>query len=347
MTQKPSLSERKSDHLKLAEKAQTKASDVDRRFQYEPMLSAHPQDVIGEVERRFGMNWLGKTMKAPLWISSMTGGTGDARHINQRLAAVAGEFGLGMGLGSCRSLLDDSKDFEDFNLRPILGPDTLFMANIGVAQVEQLLERGEAERLDELVRRLDADALIVHVNPLQEWFQPEGDRLKRPALETIEELLEEFEAPVVVKEVGQGMGPKSLAALIRLPLAGLEFGAFGGTNFSVLESLRSSGQKNSSFVELTRVGHTAEQMVESVNIILEELGTQALCQNFIISGGIQSALHAYALMQQLQGPCVFGRARAFLERADQSEQALREFVMEELGCLAMGACFLDVEETRL
>jgi isopentenyl-diphosphate delta-isomerase len=143
------------------------------------------------------------------------------------------------------------------------------------------------------------------------------------------------------------MGPKSLEALMRLPLAAIEFGAYGGTNFSVLERLRSANQENSSFVELTRVGHTAEQMVESVNIILEELGEKALCQNFIISGGIQSALHAYALMQQLQGPCVFGRARAFLERADQSEQSLREFVKEELGCLAVAACFLDVEETRV
>ena len=106
----------------------------------------------------------------------MTGGTGQARTINRNLAQACGEFSLGMGLGSCRPLLKSDKYFEDFNLRPIIGDKAPFYANIGIAQLEELIREDALYRIIDLVDKLQACGLIIHVNPLQEWFQPEGDR---------------------------------------------------------------------------------------------------------------------------------------------------------------------------
>lgn len=342
MNPEESLSKRKSDHLNLAVNSQVGADLCDPRFTYEPLLSGHPQDAISEVEARFGQTWAGKKLKAPLWISSMTGGTGEAREINQRLARVAGEFGLGMGLGSCRPLLESEESIKDFQLRPFLGAEALFMANIGIAQIEQLIEDKELSRLEDLVGLLQTDGLIVHVNPLQEWFQPEGDRFKRPPIDSITELAEKASYPIIVKEVGQGMGPMSLRALMKLPLLAVDFGAFGGTNFSQLEVLRDHQKKMSPFVELTRVGHTADEMVYFVNKLLEELGDEALCRSFIISGGISSALQGMHLMEKLEASSVYGQAKAFLSAAHAGEEELRGFVKDQLTLLAVGARFLGL-----
>lgn len=341
MNPEDSLSSRKSDHLNLAQSAQMDARLVDARFNYEPLLSAHPQDAIAEVEARFAQRWAGKTLKAPLWISSMTGGTKEATLVNQRLATIAGEFGLGMGLGSCRPLLESETSLKDFQLRPFLGAESLFMANLGIAQVEQLIEDKELSRLEDLMGLLETDGLIVHINPLQEWFQPEGDRLKKPALESLKILCEKASYPIMVKEVGQGMGPASLRELMKLPLLAIDFGAFGGTNFSQLEVLRASGEKKSPFVELAQVGHTADEMVYFVNELLKELTEEAQCRSFIISGGIQSSLQGFYLMEKLEASSVYGQAKAFLEAAHKGENELREYVTEQLTLLAVSARFLS------
>ncbi len=102
----------------------------------------------------------------------MTGGTEMARHINRNLAEACAEFGLGMGLGSCRPLLEGNERFEDFDLRPIIGADRPLYANLGVAQLEELFAAKEGQRIVDLVGSIQADGLIVHVNPLQEWFRP-------------------------------------------------------------------------------------------------------------------------------------------------------------------------------
>lgn len=199
----PMQETRKRDHIELTSRAQTGRLEVDARFYYEPMQSAHPGATFD-----ISTNFLGKKLSAPLWISSMTGGVGEARHINQNLARVCREFNLGMGLGSCRTLLESDQYFEDFNLRPILGKELPLFANLGIAQVERLVHADEAHKIFDLVERLDADGLIIHVNPLQEWFQPEGDKFLYSPIDTIERFcaLNTKKIKIIVKEVGQGMG---------------------------------------------------------------------------------------------------------------------------------------------
>ena len=276
-----SLEERKADHLDLAVKSQMSIDTSDKRFDFEPLLSAHPDPLSTDLSCEF----LGKKIKAPLWISSMTGGAKEAGKLNKVWAQVASEFGLGMGLGSCRTLLSSSKHIKDFDLRPILGDELPFYANLGIAQVEEILANGEEKKLHKLIETLDADGLIVHINPLQEWFQPEGDRFKKAPLETIKRLLDVFGHNLIVKEVGQGFGPKSLEELIKLPLSAIDFAAYGGTNFTKLEIMRGKVTDFSSYSQFSHVGHTADEMIVCANRILDSLGREARCRNFIISGG--------------------------------------------------------------
>lgn len=336
MDRDPTSVERKLDHIDMAVEAQISAVLKDKRFNYEPVFEAHPSKGQGPSPKQF----LGKTLKAPLWISSMTGGTGPARHINQNLAKGVGEFGLSMGLGSCRPLLESDEFFEDFNLRPLLGNQP-FYANLGIAQIEQVLLNDQWSKVERLVEKLKADGLIIHLNPMQEWFQPEGDRLTLSPLETIDRALEKNSFPIIVKEVGQGMGPKSLEALMLRNLEAIEFGAFGGTNFSRLEQLRQTEGKTG-FKEMALVGHTAEEMVGYVNQIIRSKPSLVKCENFIISGGVQNALQGYHLMNQCAGHSVYGQAKAMLLAAKGEYEDFSKFLNTQLEGLAMAERYLTM-----
>ncbi|MBI1192784.1 MAG: type 2 isopentenyl-diphosphate Delta-isomerase [Bacteroidetes bacterium] len=334
----PSAPSRKADHIQLAFASQVDRAQRDERFNYEPLLAAHPGD------RPRPVPFLGKTLSAPLWISSMTGGTGGAGQINHRLARACGEFGLGMGLGSCRSLLNAETHWPDFDVRAEMGEKGLLFANLGIAQIERSLKAGAVDAISAMVQRLRADGLTVHVNPLQEWLQPEGDRIERPPLETIQEFLEQFQAPVMVKEVGQGMGPASLEALLRLPLAAVDFAAQGGTNFSMVELLRGTEQARQAYTGLSRVGHTAPEMVEMVHALYNTLANQALCRQIIVSGGIRDFLDGYWLVNRLPVSAVYAQGSAFLRPAKESYEALQSFVAEQLRGLALAEAYLRVRQ---
>lgn len=331
---------RKLDHIELALKAQTMRADVDQRFYYEPFLSSHPTN-----ETDLSLVFLGKKMAAPFWISSMTGGVGAARHLNQNLARVCKEFGLGMGLGSCRILLDGNSYsntfFDDFNLRPIIGPDLPFYANLGIAQIEELIASNSLYKISDMVKKLEADGLIVHVNFLQEWFQPEGDRLKSSALLNLKRLCEQVNIPIIVKEVGQGIGPKSLQALLELPIVAIELAAFGGTNFSKLEQLRS---KNSSETGMAfyNVGHTASEMVSFLNDIALKNNKYNKCE-IIISGGIQNALDGFYLQEKLSMPSVVGLAKNFLNHAENYDD-LRSYTSDLVSGFKLAKSCLVLKE---
>nr|WP_320133132.1 hypothetical protein [uncultured Holophaga sp.] len=318
--------DRKQDHITLSREARIEASELDPRFDYEPLL-ARPQR-----PRDLETPFLGRVLQAPLWISSLTGGTPAARQINLNLARACRRFGLGMGLGSCRRLLTDRSAWGDFALRQALGEDRPLYANLGIAQVEELVTNARTHLIRELVETLEADGLIVHINPLQEWIQPEGDRLERPPLETLQRLLEQMPLKVIVKEVGQGFGPASLEALLGMPLEAIEFGAFGGTNFVQLELLRRSPEQRGTWEPLARVGHSAPDMVRTLNRLLER-GVEPLCRQVIISGGVRNALDGHHLTSLCPLPSVFGMAAALLEPARQGPEALDDFLAGQLQLL--------------
>lgn len=333
-TEDPTAETRKQDHIALAFEAQV--SRGDERFYYEPLLSGHPSADLS-IEKEF----LGKKMRAPIWISSMTGGTQWARTINTHLATVCGEYGLGMGLGSCRILLYDDEHLADFAVRRHMGPDQPLYANLGIAQLETLFQNGESARILELVKKLEADGLIVHVNPLQEWLQPEGDRFQTPPLETIKRCLD-LGLSIVVKEVGQGMGPNSVRELLQLPIDALDFGALGGTNFALLELMRHDPAVMEDHRCLATVGHTAIEMVGFVNHALEDLGGKVACRQVIISGGIRDFLDGYYLLERVSLPAVYGQASGFLRHARESMDDLRAYTERQIRGLQLAKTFLKI-----
>lgn len=332
------MTKRKKDHLELALKSQTNLSVHDDRFNYEPMLSAHPEDILKPFQ------FAGKKMKVPIWISSMTGGSEYSGIINHNLARACNEFGMGMGLGSCRVLLEEGEYFEHFNLREIIGNDCPFYANLGISQIEKSLLNNNTERITDMVVRLKADGLIIHVNPLQEWLQPEGDKLIAAPIETIKAFLTKTKLKIIVKEVGQGFGPGSITELFKLPLEAVELASFGGTNFAKVELQRSSLIRQKLLEPLSRIGNNAYQMVEDINRLAKNRNSELNCKSVIISGGVQSFLDGYYLMQKCKLNSVYGQASAFLEYAREDYDQLKEFIQLQVEGLKLASAYLRVKE---
>ncbi len=330
---------RKRDHIDLAFKSQVLVNQLDSRFSYEPLLAGHPEKGSwGSFE------FLGKKMEIPLWVSSMTGGTEMANTINHNLARACKDFGMGMGLGSCRSLLFDDEYLKDFNVRPIIGNNAPLFANLGIAQLEELIDQKKESAAERLVDKLKADGLIIHVNPFQEAMQPEGDFFKRAPLDTIEHFLEKTDLKIIVKEVGQGMGEESLKRLFDLPLEAVDFAASGGTNFALLELLRSSDQKQETFGSMTHIGHSAEEMVHLTNKIATDCDFELNCKQVIISGGIKSFLDGYYLNSICKLPSVYGQASGFLKYAREDYDTLANYVSDQVRGLELAKVFLKVKK---
>jgi isopentenyl-diphosphate delta-isomerase len=331
------MEDRKKDHINLALTNRTGTIEKDTRFIYEPLLSGH---IVPELPL---VKLAGKAMKVPLWISSMTGGSGIARHINTNLASAANEFGLGMGLGSCRILLESEKHLPDFDMRNVIGDEYPFWANLGIAQLEQMVEQGTLSEVTDMVNLLRCDGLVIHVNPLQEWFQPEGDRLKNSPLDIIKEVVNQLDMPILVKEVGQGMGRESLRALMKLPLAGIEFAAFGGTNFARVEMMRRPSTDHELFEPMVYVGQTADDMLSDVKKLLYE-GVECKAPMLIISGGIRNYLDGYYFISTSPIPAVYGMASGFLKHARDSYSSLKGWASSHIDGLKMAHAYLRINE---
>lgn len=332
----PNAAQRKSDHIELAFRARTEAGD--NRFDYEPLFLPHP-DGTALPSMLIG----GRSMQAPLWVSSMTGGAEKAGMINKRLAMACKEFGLGMGLGSCRQLLESDTYLKDFALRPYIGEQPLF-ANLGIAQLETMAAANRLQQVNELVKKLEADGLIIHVNPLQEWLQPEGDRISVAPLLTIQRVLDVCRYPVMVKEVGQGFGPESMRALLRLPLEALDFAARGGTNFSLLEMMRADSFVQDQYAGLSKVGHSAADMTVTLLRLLEEEGASVKTRNIVVSGGIGGFLDGYWHIRRIPLPAMYAQASAFLQPALESEEKLFAFVRSQLEGLRLAYTYLHIRK---
>jgi len=334
----PTASSRKQDHIELAFRSQVSSLDMRNEFFYEPLMFAHPTE-----SKISAISFGSKIMRAPLWVSSMTGGTALAGRINRNLAQACAEFGLGMGLGSCRPLLYSNDTLADYSVRSVLGNDVPFYANLGIAQIEKLWLQKELYRIPDMIEKLMADGLIIHINPLQEWLQPEGDRFNYPPVFIIRELIQKFpDISVIVKEVGQGMGPQSLKSLLTLPLTAVEFAAGGGTNFSKLELFRAHPDRAAALDPLTRIGHDANQMVEFCNKIYVDHKDELKCNLLIISGGIQDFLHGFHLIKKSKIPAVYGQASLFLKYAREDYSTLQAFVRHQIEGLSVADHFLTL-----
>ena len=226
---------RKSDHIRINLQEDVGFKHVSTGFErYRFVHCALPDLNIEDVDTANTL--LGKRLAAPLLISSMTGGTPEARRINQRLAEAAQAAGVGMGLGSQRAALEEPALADTYRVRH-LAPDILLMANVGAVQLNYGYGPDECRRAVEMV---EADALILHLNPLQEALQPEGDTHFAGLLDKIETICKASEVPVVVKEVGWGLSEPVAHQLASAGVAALDVAGAGGSSWSQVEMHRAT-----------------------------------------------------------------------------------------------------------
>ncbi len=363
------LGQRKEDHINLASSSQfspSLAKELSALFNYEPLFATTPnvskkschfeREHFSRYNPGLEKEIFAKKCTLPLWVSSMTGGTAKSLPINQILAKASNHFGLGMGLGSCRPLLeehlnknisfDKCQSFADFNLRTILKDDLPLVANLGIAQIEKLIEKFgvklACQLIEQMLLALQADGLFIHINILQEFLQPEGDSIQVAPIVTLKKLLDFATFKIGIKEVGQGMGPKSLMHLVQLPLEVIEFAALGGTNFSKLEILRGGpGGLN----PLAEVGHGATQMLDFMLSLKDNLGPKFICKHVIVSGGVRHFLEGQYYIKHLEKKGLvgfFGQAHCLLNFANQGDIFLMDYINNVAQGLAMAQRTLEI-----
>ncbi|MGA7988816.1 MAG: type 2 isopentenyl-diphosphate Delta-isomerase [Candidatus Dormiibacterota bacterium] len=226
---------RKDEHLLININEDVGAKGIGSGFDdYRFVHRALPEIDLDDVDLQ--SRFLGKRVGAPLLISCMTGGTEHARLINERLARVAQRRTLAMGLGSCRVLLEQPEVLPTFDVREI-APDVPLLANLGAVQLNLGVGVDECR---ELLRVLRADALVLHLNPLQEALQPSGNTAFRGLLTRIEELCADLGAPVIVKEVGWGIADDVVEQLFEAGVTAVDIAGAGGTSWSEVERHRIS-----------------------------------------------------------------------------------------------------------
>lgn len=227
------LASRKADHLRICLEHQVRPPDLRtglERFYF--VHQALPEIDLAEVDLECAL--LGKTLHAPLLVSSMTGGTLAARAINRRLAQAAAELGLGMGVGSQRTAIEEPEWADTYRVRDV-APDILLLANLGAVQLNRSYTVDHCRRAVEMI---EADALILHLNPLQEALQPGGDTHFGGLLAKIEAVCRALTVPVVVKEVGAGLSAEVARRLADAGVSALDVAGAGGTSWSEVERLR-------------------------------------------------------------------------------------------------------------
>ncbi|MBV8067508.1 MAG: type 2 isopentenyl-diphosphate Delta-isomerase, partial [Candidatus Eremiobacteraeota bacterium] len=224
---------RKAEHLRINIERDVASKGVQTGFDaYRFTHRALPGIDLTDVD--LSIELFGRKLAAPLLISCMTGGTPQARVINQRLARVAQMHGLAMGLGSGRVLIESPRSIASFDVRAD-APDIVLMANLGAVQLNRGYGAAECRKLVEL---LHADALVLHLNPLQEALQPGGDTCFGGLLERIARLCAQVDFPVVVKEVGWGIAARDVSALFGAGVAAVDVSGAGGTSWSEVERYR-------------------------------------------------------------------------------------------------------------
>jgi isopentenyl-diphosphate delta-isomerase len=258
--------------------------------------------------------FLGKRLDAPLLISSMTGGTEEAKIINYRLAEAAQKYRLAMGVGSQRVAVEKPDVAHTFAVRS-LAPDALLFANLGAVQLNYTYGLEQCLRVVDI---LEADALILHLNPLQECIQPKGDTNFKGLLAKIHQLCHQISVPVIAKEVGNGISVTMAKKLIEAGVSAIDVAGAGGTSWAKVESERAENNLQ------RRLGKTfADWGLPTAECILQ---IREVDPNFplIASGGLRDGLEVAKAIAL--GADLAGLAFPFLQAAAESPQALDELV---------------------
>ncbi|MCC0176398.1 type 2 isopentenyl-diphosphate Delta-isomerase [Waterburya agarophytonicola K14] len=304
---------RKADHLRICLEDDVQfrhlTNGLDKyRFDH----TCLPELNLSQVDLR--TKFLAKTLNAPLLISSMTGGTEQAKTINCRLAKAAQKHGLAMGVGSQRIAVENPDVAHTFAVRS-LAPDAMLFANLGAVQLNYTYG---LEQCLKVVDILQADALILHLNPLQECIQPNGDTQFKGLLAKIEQLCQQIDVPVIAKEVGNGISAKMAAKLIDVGIDVIDVAGAGGTSWAKVESQRAENNLQ------RRLGRTFADWGISTADCIVDIRTQYPDLPLIASGGLRDGMEVAKAIAL--GADLAGLAFPFLQAASESETALDELI---------------------
>lgn len=239
-----SITQRKKDHVALTASGQSAYQKTTGFENYEFIHNALPEVDFDEIETE--VRFLNHSFSFPLFISSMTGGYTDAGAVNEIIARFCEQYNIPFGVGSQRIMLDDAEARESFSVVREHAPSAFIASNIGGAQ---LIGNLSDEHLALLTESIRADAVIVHLNPLQELIQAEGDRNFRGIKEGIRQLVTDVELPVIVKETGAGLSTNVILELLDCGVHAIDVAGSGGTSWSKVENQRNGDDQANPFNE--------------------------------------------------------------------------------------------------
>jgi isopentenyl-diphosphate delta-isomerase len=305
---------RKSDHIRinLEEDVHSGLTTGLERFHF--VHRALPELNLDEIDLRVTI--FGKTLRAPLLISSMTGGTPEAAQLNQRLAAAAQETGIAIGVGSQRAAIENPSLASTFDMRRF-APQALIFANLGAVQLNYKYGLAECQRA---VDMLQADALILHLNALQEAVQPEGDVNFAGLADKVEAVCKTLPVPVIAKEVGWGFSTADARLLQNAGVAAIDVAGAGGTSWSQVEMYRAQTESQrrlaAAFVDW---GIPTSRAIHNVRSAAPDLLVFA-------SGGLRSGVDIAKCIAL--GATLGGMAGPFLKAANDSPEKVFETIQE-------------------
>ncbi len=311
---------RKDAHLDLCATAEVAPGENSTLFKDVRLVHcAMPELAFGELD--LSTRFLGKTLKAPLLVTGMTGGTERAGAINRDLAQVAEEFGVAFGVGSQRAMAERPELGQTFAVRA-QAPSTVLLGNIGLVQAVKL----GVDRVRTLMEALGADGLAVHLNPGQELTQPEGDRDFRGGYAIVGELVKALGDRLLVKETGCGVSPDVARRLAEVGVRNIDVSGLGGTSWVRVEELRAEGSAREVGAQFATWGIPTAAAVASVR---RSVGAGV---TLVASGGMRTGLDV---------------AKALALGADLGGMALPLFKAHQAGGIDGARAALSVVVTAL
>ncbi len=331
VTEQPQTERRKADHIRINLEENVQFPHLTTGLErYRFLHQALPEIDLAQVDTHVTL--LGKTLNAPLLVSSMTGGTAQAQLINRRLAEAAQAAGIAMGLGSQRAAVEDSSLAASYQVRDV-APDILLFANIGAVQFNYGYGVDQCRRAVEMI---EADALILHFNALQEAVQPEGDGNFAGLLGKIEAVCRSLGVPVIAKEVGWGFSENTARALANAGVSAIDVAGAGGTSWSEVEYHRAPTAFHA------RVARSFADWGIPTADSIQYVRAGAPKLPVIASGGLRDGIDVAKCIAL--GATVGGLASPFLKAADESIEAAHD-LMAELSAQIRVAMFCTGAET--
>jgi isopentenyl-diphosphate Delta-isomerase len=299
---------RKADHIRICLEEDVQCRQTNGLEKYRFTHCCLPEIDCDEID--ISTNFLGKHLNAPLLISSMTGGTEQAKMINYRLAEVAQHYKIAMGVGSQRVAVEKPQVSDTFAIRK-LAPDAMLFANLGAVQLNYACGYDECMQIIDI---LEADALILHLNPLQECIQPRGDKNFQGLLDKINVLCSKLTIPVIAKEVGNGISAVMAQKLIAAGVKAIDVAGVGGTSWAKVEGERAETAMQQ------RLGRTFADWGLPTADCISSIRGLIKGVPLIASGGLRDGLEVSKALAL--GANIAGLAMPFLQAAAESETAV-------------------------